>query len=128
MAYRHPEQFPIVAAIAPTIDFHRRLEEGDRWLSQMFGDPERARQDTATLHIHPLNWPRHQWFCCAPTDFVRHESAERLRMKLFSLGVPHECDLETSFGDDCWSYYEHMAPTAMAFLHDRLERERLRVV
>ena len=62
----------------------------------MYRDAEQARQDTATLHIHPLNWPRHQWFCCDPADYRWHDSADRLRMKLYSLGVPYECDLETT--------------------------------
>jgi enterochelin esterase-like enzyme len=127
LAYKHPNVFPIAAAISPAIDYHLKLDEGDETLNQMYRDSEQARQDTATLHIHPLNWPRHQWFCCDPMDYRWHESAERLRSKLYSLGVPHTCDLETTRGGHGWEYYEHMVPTALAFIVEALERERLRV-
>ncbi|MCG8450821.1 MAG: esterase [Pirellulales bacterium] len=128
LAYKYPEKFPVVTAFFPSIDFQIRIEEGDRILSQMYRDVEDARQDTATLHIHPLNWPRHQWFCCDPADLRWHDSVDRLRMKLFSLGVPHECDLETSAGGHTWEYVEHMTPRAVEFMMQALEQERLRVV
>jgi pimeloyl-ACP methyl ester carboxylesterase len=127
LSYKHPTVFPVVAAISPAIDFQLVMEESDPTLRQMYRDAEQARQDTATLHIHPLNWPRHQWFACDPADYRWHESADRLRMKLYSLGVPYEADLETSGGGHSWEYYERMAAPAMAFIADRLERERLRV-
>jgi S-formylglutathione hydrolase FrmB len=126
-SYKHPNVFPVAAAISPAIDYQILMEEGDPSLRQMYRDPEQARQDTATLHIHPLNWPRHQWFACDPTDYRWHESADRLRMKLYSLGVPYEADLETTGGGHSWEYYEKMADPALRFIADRLERERLRV-
>ena len=46
---------------------------------------------------------------------------------LHSLGIPYECDLETSAGGHGWSYYNHMLPKAFAFMLARLEQERLRV-
>jgi S-formylglutathione hydrolase FrmB len=49
-------------------------------------------------------------------------------MKLGALGIPHEADLSTSAGGHGWEYYQHMAPRAVGFLAERLERERLRVV
>jgi S-formylglutathione hydrolase FrmB len=129
MAYKHPNMFPTVAAIAPAVDFQKRIEEGvDPGLDYMYGDSESARQDTALLHIHPLNWPRNQFFCCDPTDTRWHDSAERLRMKLASLGVPFECDLETEAGGHSFAYASHMAPRAIGFIAKRLEQERLRVV
>jgi hypothetical protein len=94
----------------------------------MYRDADEARQDTATLHIHPLNWPRHQFFCCDPADTRWHESADRLRMKLWSLGVPFECDLETSAGGHSFEYASHMAPRAIDFIAKSLEQERLRLV
>lgn len=128
MAYKYPQQFPTVAAIAPAIDFQKRIDEGvDPGLAQMYRDAEDARQDTATLHIHPLNWPRNQFFCCDPTDVRWHESADRLRMKLSSLGVPFECDLETVAGGHSFEYACHMAPRVVGFLAERLESERLRI-
>jgi S-formylglutathione hydrolase FrmB len=127
-AFLHPNTFPIVAAISPAIDYQTRMRDGDETLYQMYSDPEAARQDTATLHVHPLNWPRNIWFCCDPADHRWHDSADRLRMKLYSLGIPHECDLETSAGGHSFDYYNHIAPKALAFIVERLERERLRVV
>ena len=71
MAYKYPNIFPTVAAISPAIDFQKRIDEGiDPGLDEMYRDAEDARQDTATLHIHPLNWPRNQFFCCDPTDYA----------------------------------------------------------
>lgn len=127
MAFKHPQKFPIVAAISPAIDYQWRMEEGDETLAQMYADAEQARQDTATLHVHPLNWPRNIWYCCDPTDYRWHESAEKLRTKLAALGIPHDYDLETSGGGHGFEYYNRMAPAAVSYLVERLERERLRV-
>jgi S-formylglutathione hydrolase FrmB len=125
-SYKFPDKFPIAAAISPAIDYQLRYNEGDETIPQMYGDPEAARQDTATLHIHPLNWPRHQFFCCDPEDYRWWESADRLRMKLYSLGVPHVCDLETSGGGHGFEYYNKMAPRAIEFIVERLGQERRR--
>jgi pimeloyl-ACP methyl ester carboxylesterase len=127
-AFRFPNQFPIVAAVGPSIDYQLLFYDDDEpMLPAMYADAESARQDTATLHVHPLNWPRNTWFAADPADGVWYEGAERLRMKLSALGVPHECDLETSAGGYDWPYYELMAPRAMEFIAGRLEHERLRV-
>ena len=126
-AFKHPDMFPVVAALSPAIDFQMRYHEGDETIPLMYPDRESARQDTATLHVHPLNWPRNLFFCCDPTDHRWHESADRLRMKLNALGIPYESDLETTGGGHGFSYYNRMATRAIGFLADRLERERLRV-
>ena len=127
-AYKFPDTFPVVAAISPAIDYHQRMNEGDENLLQMYTDSEEARQDTALLHIHPLYWPRHQFFCCDPADERWYDSTDRLKMKLASLGVPFECDLETTGGGHGFEYYNRMALRAVTFVADRLERERLRIV
>jgi S-formylglutathione hydrolase FrmB len=127
-AYKHPKTFPVAAAISPALDYHLRFREGDETLPAMYPNSEAARQDTALLHIHPLNWPRHQFFCCDPTDVRWWDSADRLRMKLWSLGVPFECDLETQGGGHGFGYYNRMAEKAVDFLVRGLEQERLRVV
>jgi hypothetical protein len=49
-------------------------------------------------------------------------------MKLYSLGVPHECDLETSSGGHGFEYYNRMAPRAIEFLVDRLQVEQRRLM
>jgi S-formylglutathione hydrolase len=129
LAYKRPHLFPVVAAVSPAIDYHFRMEEGSAALRAMYRDPEQARQDTATLHIHPLNWPRHQWFACDPADYQRYESADRLRMKLYSLGVPYTADLETSVGGgDYGEYVEAMAKPALSFIVEALEKERRRAL
>ena len=79
-------RFSVVAAISPAIDYHLRMDEGDETLPLMYSDREAARQDTATLHVHPLNWPRHVWFCCDPIHVRWHEIADRLRMKMSGAG------------------------------------------
>ena len=48
-------------------------------------------------------------------------------MKLYSLGVPHEVDLETEGGGHGFPYYNLMAERAIAFLVERLDKERLAV-
>lgn len=127
IAYKHPARFPLVAAISPAID-HQIYFDHDPVLPTIYTDPEAVRQDTATLHIHPLNWPRLQFFCCAPQDRWWWESADRLRMKLFSLGVPHQCDLETEWPDgDASRYVERMTTRVLDFLCGGLEQERRRL-
>ena len=126
-AYKHPDRFPVVAAISPAIDYQTRFDE-DVIIQQMYADPEAVRQDTATLHVHPLNWPRHQFFCCDPADHRWWDSADRLRMKLSSLGVPHQCDLETTGGGHGFDYYNLMAEKAVTFIADGLDQERRRLV
>ncbi len=125
-SYKHPNTFPVVAAISPAIDYQIKFFDDDL-IPQMYPEPEAVRQDTATLHIHPLNWPRHQFFCCCPQDTRWWESADRLRMKLYSLGVPHVCDLETPGGGHGFPYYEKMAAPAIDFLVQRLDQERRRI-
>ncbi len=119
-AYKYPQRFPVVAAISPAIDYQLRFHHPDGVVASMYSDPEAVRQDTALLHIHPLNWPRHQFFCCDPADTTWWDSADRLRMKLWSLGVPFECDLETSGGGHGFEYYNRMAERALAFIATRL--------
>ena len=128
LAYKYPDRFPVVAAISPAIDFQQMWQEGDNALEEMYEDPEAARQDTAILHIHPLHWPRHQFFCCDPTDRRWYDSADRLRMKLASLGIPHQCELEREAGGHGFPFYNTMAPQAVAFLAESLEKDRLRIV
>jgi S-formylglutathione hydrolase len=82
----------------------------------MFASKEAGRQQTVTLHFHPLNWPKHQFFCCDPQDEYWFEGAERLAMKLSSMGISYERDLTTSAGGHTQAYFERMAQPAFAFL------------
>ena len=127
-AFKLPHLFPVIAALSPAIDYQLRYHEGDETIPLMYPDKESARQDTATLHVHPLNWPRNLFFCCDPTDLRWHESTDRLRMKLNALGIPYECDMETSGGGHGFAYYNRMASRAVGFLAEKLETERKRMV
>jgi hypothetical protein len=90
VGYRFPGPFPIVAAVTPAIDFHRHHSQSAE-LQGWFDSSERARQETATLRLHPLNWPPHQWISCPPDDW-RFDGCERLASKLTSIGIPFTAD------------------------------------
>jgi pimeloyl-ACP methyl ester carboxylesterase len=115
LAYRWPRDFPTVAAIAPAVDFHNWYGYGLS-LDAMFASKESARQETATLHLHPLNWPKRQFICCDPADEYWFEGSDRLAMKLSSMGIPYERDLTTTAGGHDWRYFEKMAPRALDFI------------
>ena len=119
LAYRYSFQFPVVAAITPAVDFHNWHGRGLP-IDEMFATQEAARQATAILQIIPLAWPKHQFLCCDPTDGEWIESLERLTSKLFSSGIPFECDMETSNGGHCWDYFNTMAAKAIGFVAEHL--------
>ncbi len=126
LAFKHPRLFPVVAALSPAID--NQLEwDHDAALQAIYADPEAARQDTATLHVHPLNWPRNIFFACDPTNTCWFHSADKLRMKLAALGIPHQCDLETTVAAGHLAYYHQQLPKAIAFIVERLAAESRRV-
>jgi S-formylglutathione hydrolase FrmB len=135
IAYRHPAVFPVAAAVAPAIDFHQAMREaGDRddgeyydTLWQLFGDVERARQETAILHVHPLNWPRHQFFASDPADVHWHDGAARLHSKLVALGIPHTARLEPHGGGHSVAFYDAVAPALIRFVLDALDQEARRL-
>jgi S-formylglutathione hydrolase FrmB len=141
LAYRHPAIFPVAAAIAPAIDFHMAMRECDLrpdgetfdTLWETYGDVERARQDTAILHVHPLNWPRHQFFASDPADLDWHDGAVRLQSKLRALGIPHTALLshcgpfaavEDAHGT---AYADRVAAEAIAFVGAALDQESRRL-
>jgi hypothetical protein len=125
-AYREARRFPVVAAISPTVHFHCCWGQGLP-LDEMFSSAEDARQETAILKIHPLNWPKHQLLVCDPKDEYWFESAQRLALKLHSSGIPFESDFETSAGGHNWKYFNHMAPQVMQFLANALDQESRRL-
>lgn len=135
IAYRHPTLFPVVAAIAPAIDFHLGMREAaDRpdgelfdTLWEVYGDVERARQDTAILHVHPLNWPRQQFFASGPDDAHWHDGAARLHGKLVALGIPHVAQLDSWAGGHDPASHGRAAAEALAFACAALDQESRRV-
>ena len=125
LAYRHAREFPVVAAISPAVDFQKLMGQGLP-LDEMFVDAEAARQQTVTLNLHPLNWPRHQLFVCDPTDAGWYEGTECLASKLASSGILFECDLETSAGGHSWDYFNFMAERTVGFVAEQLLKESRR--
>ena len=89
LSYRSARQFPVVAAISAAVDFHR-YQPSEPALSEVFESVEAARQETATLHLHPLNWPLFQRIACHPADPLWFEGCERLASKLGSSGIPFD--------------------------------------
>jgi len=119
LAYRRPREFPVVAAISPAVDFHNWVGQGLP-LDEMFRDREAARQQTATLRVHPISWPKHQLLLCDPTDEEWFEGVERLAMKLASTGIPFESDFQTSAGGHSWDYFNSMAERVIGFVAEHI--------
>ena len=115
LAYRHARQFAVVAAISPKVDFESWYGHGTT-LDEIFPDREAARQATATLHIHPLDWPKHQLLLCDPADQYCMDGVQTLASKLSSSGVPFESDFESTHGGFGWSYANAMAPRVIEYL------------
>ncbi|MDB5389605.1 MAG: putative hydrolase of the alpha/beta superfamily protein [Planctomycetaceae bacterium] len=125
IAYRHALRFPVVAALSPVIDLNSYYGHGLP-LDQIYPDAETARQESATLQINPLNWPKNQWLSCDPQDSQAFEGVVRLASKLSSSGIPFDGDRETSRGGHSWDYFNYQAPKVTAWLADRLKYESLR--
>jgi S-formylglutathione hydrolase FrmB len=115
LAYRHARQFPVVAAISPKIDFESWHGHGTS-LDEIFPTREAARQATATLHIHPLDWPKHQLLLCDPADLYSRDGVHTLASKLVSTGIPFERDFETTHGGYGWTYANAVAARAIEFI------------
>ncbi|MEZ6064437.1 MAG: alpha/beta hydrolase-fold protein [Planctomycetaceae bacterium] len=115
LAFRHARQFRTVVAIAPDIDFHQWYGQGLP-IDRMFPSQEAARQQTAVLHLHPLNWPRSMLLLCDPANRACFDGTERLASKLYSSGVPFEQDLSTTVGEPGWKYVERVIGRAVEFI------------
>ncbi len=118
-AYRFAREFPSVAAISPLIDLQNMYGQGLP-LDDMFESAESARQQSVTLQLHPLNWPRNQFLACDPADQQAREGVERLASKLFSSGIPFESDFETTRDGHNWGYFNGMAQKAIDFLRQHV--------
>lgn len=131
LAFRSPKRFPVVAGLGSALDFHELHGLGTS-LDMLYESRERARQDTAILHLNPADWPPHLWFGCDPAD-PWFRGNDRLLEKLRAYGVPHTADLNAT-GNDSSSFLEDEAAPLpalepmIAFLADRLERESRRLM
>ena len=127
LAFKHAGRFPVVAAIAPSLDYHEYYGGGSS-LDSLYDSKEQCRQDTAVMHVPPHDYPPHIFFCSDPGDAYWHRGSDRLHEKLTALGVPHECDLATRAGGHSWAYDEHMADRAVRFLYAGLDGESRRLL
>jgi S-formylglutathione hydrolase len=127
LAFKHPDFFPAVAAIAPAIDHYELYGRGSA-LDDMYASKEQCRQDSATMHVHPSHQPPHIFFCVDPDDRQWFRGCDRLHEKLGALGVAHDADLTTRAGGHSWDYFNHMAPPALRFLAAGLETEGRRLL
>jgi pimeloyl-ACP methyl ester carboxylesterase len=127
LAFKHPDLFPAVAGILPAIEYHE-LYGGGLPLDEIYDSKEQCRQDTVPMHVHPANYPPHVFFCMNPDDAWWFRGSDRLHEKLSALGVPHEIDFTTRFGDDPSGYFERVAERAIRFLVAGLEEESRRLL
>jgi S-formylglutathione hydrolase len=126
LAFKHANLFPVVAAIAPAIDYHELHGQGTP-LDAMYDSKEQCRQDTALLHVPPHDYPPHVFFCADPED-EWYRGCDRLHEKLGALGIPHEHDLTTEAGGHSWSYFSSMADRALRFIRAGLDHESRRLL
>jgi S-formylglutathione hydrolase len=117
LAFKHPETFPAVAAIAPAIEYHELYGRGEP-LDEMYDSKEQCRQDTTPMHVHPSHYPPHLFFALGPED-AWFRGNDRLHEKLNALGVPHEADFTPRAG---------VAERAVRFLYAGLEQEGRRLL
>jgi len=126
-AFKYSDRFPVVAALAPAIEYHELYGQGTP-LDDMYDSKEQCRQDTAPLHVPPHHYPPYIFFCCDPNEVTWFRGNDRLHEKLNALGIPHECDLTTEVGGNFWDYRNHMAERALRFLRAGLEQESRRLI
>jgi S-formylglutathione hydrolase len=127
LAFKHPELFPVAAAIAPALDYHELYGQGTP-LDAMYDSKEQCRQDTALMHVPPVHYPPHLFFCIDPDDVRWYRGTDRLHEKLNALGIPHELEWTTRAGGHSWDYFNHMAGRAVRFVHAGLVQESRRLL
>jgi S-formylglutathione hydrolase len=124
LSFQHPKLFPVVAAIAPSIEYDQLYGRGLP-IDEMYDSKEQCRQDTALLHVHPAHYPPYIFFCANPKDPVWYRGSDRLHEKLGALGIPHTCDLTTRTES---GYADSQAGPALRFLTAGLEQEGRRLL
>jgi S-formylglutathione hydrolase len=127
LAFKHRGLFPVVAGIAPALDFHELYGQGTP-LDDMYESKEQCRQDTALLHVPPHDYPPHIYFCIDPADRRWFRGNDRLHEKLNALGIEHRFDFAVQGGGHSWEYYNRMAEPALRFLFEGLEAESRRLL
>src|SRR5207249_1498356 len=107
-AFKHPQLFPIVAGIAPALDYYEGYGQGYS-MDEMYDSKEQCRQDTAIMHVPPSGAPPNIFFCVDPDDSDWYRGNDRLHEKLSALGIEHTCDLTKRAGGHSWYYYNALA-------------------
>jgi len=123
LAFKHPQQFPVVAALAPRIEYSELYGSGTP-LDAMYDSKEQCRQDSAILHLHPSSYPPHIYFAIDPAD-PWFRGSDRLHEKMNALGVPHQAQFAP------WplgSGYQTMTEPALHFVIAGLETESRRLL
>jgi S-formylglutathione hydrolase len=126
LAFKHPETFPVVAALSAAIECQEVYGEG-YGLEELYDSKEQCRQDTAPMHVHPSRHPPHLFFAVDPDDAWLRGN-DRLHEKLNALGVEHTTDFETRGGGHSWAYFNRMAERVLNFLRAGLEQESRRLL
>ncbi|MBA3315635.1 MAG: alpha/beta hydrolase-fold protein [Planctomycetota bacterium] len=114
LAFRRPKDFPAVATIDPAIDFHELHGRGTV-IDELFPNREAARQQTALLRLHPAGWPRRMRLIADRQGFW-FGGADKLEMKLKSMGIPIDTTFEESGDGDGAHFFEMHVASAVAFL------------
>ncbi len=127
LACKRPDLFPVVAAVAPAIDYHEFYGAGSP-IDEMYTSKEQCRQDTVPMHVNPTAAPPHIFFCVDPDDEHWARGADRLHEKMMAIGVAHECDLTTQGGGHTWTYFDAMAERAITFIARGLAQEARRLL
>jgi putative esterase len=127
LAFKHSAKFPVVGAIAPALDYHELFGLGMP-LDEMYASKESCRQDTALMHVPPVNYPPAIFFCVDPADSQWYRGNDRLHEKLNALGVPHEIDFATTRGGHLWAYFNSMAERLEKFMAAGLLHESRRLL
>jgi pimeloyl-ACP methyl ester carboxylesterase len=127
LAFKRPDLFPVVAGVAPAIEYHQYYGQGSP-IDAMYTSKEQCRQDTVPMHVNPTALPRHVFFCIDPDDDHWQRGADRLHEKLLALGVAHECDLTTQAGGHGWTYDDALAKRTIEFLARGLAHESRRLL
>jgi pimeloyl-ACP methyl ester carboxylesterase len=127
VAFKHPEQFPVVAAVGAALDCHE-IYGRDPSLMVLYASKEHCRQDTALLHIHPSSYPPYIFFAADPDDALWFRGNDRLHEKLTALGVPHQVNLTSRAGGRAGEYVNRLADMAVRFLYNGLEQQSRRLL
>jgi S-formylglutathione hydrolase len=127
LAFKHPDRFQVVAAVAAALDYYELYGQGTT-LDEMYDSKEQSRQDTALMHIHPSAFPAHIFFAIDPEDTHWFRGNDRLHEKLGALGIPHEFDAVTTGGAHSQAYYDRQAGPALRFLRSRLDVQSRRLL